>query len=199
MQKKPWLVENLANTVTIAGLILAIWMMITVISEPEKIWTAFFMAIGVVLSDLADGIIARRLKIISEFGKFLDTFRDKIFVCGTLPILTWHYWNKIYLNWGALTLIATLVVLVVMFDLALLAFRPLAWMMEKDISANEYGKWKMGWQCGTILSWMLFLCLEYSYDFPIMEYTIYIIIVSLGITLYYSYKSFKGQYTKCFG
>lgn len=49
--------------------------------------TAFILFILASLSDLFDGIIARRLEVVSEFGKFMDPLADKILVNGTFITL----------------------------------------------------------------------------------------------------------------
>lgn len=49
--------------------------------------TAFILFLLASLSDLFDGIIARRLEVVSEFGQFMDPLADKILVNGTFITL----------------------------------------------------------------------------------------------------------------
>jgi len=49
--------------------------------------TAFVLFLLASLSDLFDGIIARHLEVVSEFGKFMDPLADKILVNSTFITL----------------------------------------------------------------------------------------------------------------
>ncbi len=48
---------------------------------------AFFLFFLASLTDLFDGIIARKFQVVSEFGRFMDPLADKILVNGTFIIL----------------------------------------------------------------------------------------------------------------
>jgi CDP-diacylglycerol--glycerol-3-phosphate 3-phosphatidyltransferase len=45
---------------------------------------AVVLLVVMAISDIADGRIARKLKVVSPLGVFLDTISDKIFVAGAL-------------------------------------------------------------------------------------------------------------------
>lgn len=51
---------------------------------------AFGLFIGAAISDWLDGAIARRRRMVSNFGKFMDALTDKILVIGILVALVRH-------------------------------------------------------------------------------------------------------------
>ncbi len=76
---------NLSNLLTlsrvpmmfvIAGLMYAEW--------AGAATLAFWLFIGAAISDWLDGYLARKLKIISTFGKLMDALADKIMVLGIM-------------------------------------------------------------------------------------------------------------------
>ncbi len=57
------------------------------LAEPERNLIATVLFIVVALTDWADGYLARRLKMTSSFGAFLDPVADKFLVCAALLVL----------------------------------------------------------------------------------------------------------------
>ena len=57
------------------------------IAEPTRNLVATVLFIVVALTDWADGYLARRLKMTSSFGAFLDPVADKFLVCAALLVL----------------------------------------------------------------------------------------------------------------
>ena len=77
--------KNLPNIVTVFGLFLTILSGVLWLHEP--CWFAVVLCtIGRVL-DLADGVVARRLKAVSQIGKWLDPLSDKLGIYFILAIL----------------------------------------------------------------------------------------------------------------
>ncbi len=76
--------QNLANLITIAGIILTAWLNFLIRSEPINPLLCFVVALASILSDL-DGRVARWLGTVTPVGDFLDRARDK-FIAGTLFI-----------------------------------------------------------------------------------------------------------------
>ncbi len=94
---------NLPNRITISRIplmFLVVWLMYQ--GWPGAATLAFGLFILAAVGDWLDGYIARKKKLISTFGKFMDALTDKIFVIGimiafvelgTLPV----YWVLIVL------------------------------------------------------------------------------------------------------
>jgi len=86
---------NLPNKLTIFRIILVpVFMIFILIPENEilpptwcKIFAAAFVLIAS-LTDLIDGIIARKMHLITDFGKFLDPVADKFMIIGAMIAIT---------------------------------------------------------------------------------------------------------------
>lgn len=73
---------NLLGLFRIITTPLLVWLILA--AQPGLyLWAAFLLLI-MALSDMADGRLARHLKVVSPLGIFLDTISDKIFVAGAL-------------------------------------------------------------------------------------------------------------------
>lgn len=73
---------NLLGLFRIVTTPLLAWLILTM--QPESYLWAAFLLLVMALSDMADGRLARHLKVVSPLGIFLDTISDKIFVAGAL-------------------------------------------------------------------------------------------------------------------
>lgn len=86
---------NLPNKLTIFRIILVPVYMIFILL-PEKnilgeIWPKIFAAalfFIAALTDFIDGLLARRLNLITDFGKFMDPIADKFMVMGAMIAIT---------------------------------------------------------------------------------------------------------------
>src|SRR6516165_6528648 len=123
---------NLPNKLTVSRFILTVAFLVAMFSEirfRETIALAFFSAAGI--SDFLDGQIARRRKLITNFGILMDPLADKIMVCSAFIAF-------VGLNWMA----AWMVVIVVARELAITGLRLLAASKNVVLAAEGYGKHK---------------------------------------------------------
>lgn len=77
---------NLPNKITIFRVIMIPFFLIFLLLpeiEYNRIIAATIFLIAA-LSDFADGYIARKYKLITNFGKFMDPLADKLLVCSAL-------------------------------------------------------------------------------------------------------------------
>jgi len=87
---------NLPNKLTIIRIILVPVFMILIlipnyIAQFPEVWARILSAsvfLLASLTDLVDGIIARRLNLITNFGRFMDPLADKFLVVGALFAVT---------------------------------------------------------------------------------------------------------------
>lgn len=76
------------NILTFARLVLTAIFLIMVLYSPHITNRPFFLDIAFVLfvvaslTDIIDGIVARKLNVTSKFGRMIDPLADKVLVCG---------------------------------------------------------------------------------------------------------------------
>src|SRR5882672_11210465 len=133
---------NLPNKLTISRFILTVAFLGVMFSRMrfhETIALVLFVAAGI--SDFLDGQIARRQKLITNFGILMDPLADKIMVCSAFIAF-------IELDW----IRAWMVVIVVARELAITGLRLLAASKNVVLAAEGYGKHKTVSQIVAIIS-----------------------------------------------
>ncbi len=123
---------NLPNKLTISRFVLTVAFLAVMFSRVpfhESIALVLFIAGGV--SDLLDGQIARRRKLITNFGILMDPLADKILVCSAFIAFVGLGWIP-----------AWMVVIVVARELAITGLRLLAASKNVVLAAEGYGKHK---------------------------------------------------------
>ncbi len=78
---------NLPNKLTILRVVMIPFVMVFILLPVEGSWNLFTGAVLFLiatLTDFADGYIARKNNIVTNFGKFLDPLADKFLVFGTM-------------------------------------------------------------------------------------------------------------------
>src|SRR5512138_1934928 len=137
---------NLPNKLTVSRFALTVaflGVMFSRVRFHETIALVIFIAGGV--SDLLDGEIARRRKLITNFGILMDPLADKILVCSAFIAF-------VGLNW----IPAWMVVIVVARELAITGLRLLAASKNVVLAAERYGKHKTISQIVAIISILVF-------------------------------------------
>jgi len=83
------MLKFIPNIMTFGRFVLTIVFLIMVLYSPYVTNKPLFLDIAFVLfviaglTDMVDGAIARRLKVVSKFGRMIDPLADKALVCGT--------------------------------------------------------------------------------------------------------------------
>ena len=104
------------------------------------------------LTDLADGKIARKYNLVTNFGKFLDPLADKLLVCSAMICLV---------ETGELA--AWIVVIIISREFIISGFRLVASDNGVVIAASYWGKFKTTFQMVMIV--MLIL----NFDHPVYQ------------------------------
>ena len=133
---------TLPNKLTISRFVLTIAFLAVMFSNMrfhETLALALFIAGGI--SDFLDGYLARRDKLITNFGILMDPLADKIMVCSAFIAF-------VGLNW----IPAWMVVIVVARELAITGLRLLAASKNVVLAAEGYGKHKTISQIVAIIS-----------------------------------------------
>src|SRR5215468_10734884 len=133
---------NLPNKLTLSRFVLTVAFLIVMFSQIRFHETIALFLFGFAgISDFLDGQIARRQKLITNFGILMDPLADKIMVCSAFIAF-------VGLNW----IPAWMVVIVVARELAITGLRLLAASKNVVLAAEGYGKHKTISQIVAIIS-----------------------------------------------
>lgn len=135
-----WNVPNVLSSIRLA----LAWVVFALI-ELGYFWTAFVLFLIAVGTDWIDGWYARKFNQVTQLGRILDPFCDKVIICGTfiqvaaiMFLTTWPWYLRI-MPWMA--------VVVVSRELLVTALRSAIEAAGGDFSASFAGKLKMLFQC----------------------------------------------------
>ena len=143
--------QNLANLITSIGIILIVWLNLLIWNEPVNHLLIFLLAIGVGISDLLDGWLARHYQIATSIGGSLDKFRDKLFTCSLFAFFLrelWHWSDGIWL-----ALIKGLIILILAVELFLITVWFIGFIKGFDVSPHPAGKIKTAFYFVAIGLW----------------------------------------------
>jgi CDP-diacylglycerol--glycerol-3-phosphate 3-phosphatidyltransferase len=137
---------NVPNQLTVARLVLSVFCFVFLSFDNYLIGLILFViAAG---TDWVDGYWARKYGQITQLGRILDPFADKIIICGTFtylaavpPTVAGRSTSEIAV-WMAVVVIAR--------ELLVTALRSFFEEHGTDFSAKWAGKWKMVLQCAAV-------------------------------------------------
>ncbi|MBI4055798.1 MAG: CDP-alcohol phosphatidyltransferase family protein [Elusimicrobia bacterium] len=142
--------------------------LILFLTIPSNFWTRlaaclfFLLAVG---TDLLDGLIARRSDRTSQFGALTDPIADKILIL--MALLACLGANELVLPMWPVTLI-------VAREFIMMGIRLLALTQGRLLTAERWGKWKMGCQVfGTLLLLLALLATTYEIQYAPSEPWLY--------------------------
>jgi CDP-diacylglycerol--glycerol-3-phosphate 3-phosphatidyltransferase len=134
---------NVPNAVTVARLALAVvlFVLLTFKLYPASL-AIFLLAAG---TDWVDGYWARKYGQITQLGRILDPFADKLIVCGAYIFLAAA--PQLADGSPATGIAAWVAVLIMAREIMVTALRSFVESHGGDFSAKWVGKWKMVFQC----------------------------------------------------
>jgi cardiolipin synthase (CMP-forming) len=136
-----WNLPTLFTWARIVSIPLIVGMFYLPAPEPQLNLWASILFVLVALTDWLDGWLARRMKLTSAFGAFLDPVADKFLVCATLLIL---------LELGRVNAVVALII--IGREIAISALRE--WMAQigasRSVAVHFVGKLKTGAQMAAI-------------------------------------------------
>ncbi len=122
------------------------------------------------LTDFFDGFIARRLKVESSFGQFLDPIADKVLVTSALIMLI------------ALDRVdAWIVMLIISREVAVSALRATTKTWDTTLKPSKVGKWKAFFQFTAIVP--LIINYEYTIIIPIDFHEVGTVLIYCALVL----------------
>ncbi|QEG34122.1 CDP-diacylglycerol--glycerol-3-phosphate 3-phosphatidyltransferase [Bythopirellula goksoeyrii] len=136
-------VLNVPNQLTLARIVLSLALFGFLIAGWYKVALVLFVVTAG--TDWLDGYWARKYSQITQLGRVMDPFADKLFICGTFVLLS----AVPRLTEGFLPsgIPAWMTVVVVGRELLVTSLRAFVEGQGGDFSAKWIGKWKMGLQC----------------------------------------------------
>lgn len=137
---------NLPNAITFSRLILSLLLFAMIQSGDRWLWAAGLFVFAVA-TDVLDGWIARKYKLITQLGRIMDPFVDKFITGGTflflLPVAERSGVNP----W--------MVVIVIGREMLVTSLRGFLEKQGADFSASASGKLKMFLQCAAATAALL--------------------------------------------
>lgn len=138
---------NLPNKLTLARFVLTLLFLAVFFANfPLSATLALFIFGAASLTDYWDGKIARRDKLITNFGILMDPLADKILICSAFIAFV-----------DRDVMPAWMVVVVVARELAITGLRLLAASKQSVLAAERYGKHKTISQIVAVLSVLIYL------------------------------------------
>jgi CDP-diacylglycerol--glycerol-3-phosphate 3-phosphatidyltransferase len=165
----PHPVLNLPNSLTLLR-IAAIPLMAVLLLSPSRqagFWAAAIFALASI-TDWLDGYLARRLQIVTVFGKFLDPIADKLIVMAALIMI---------LPFGRAP--AWMVLVVLGREIIITGLRGVASSEGIIIQASSLGKYKTIFQIVAILG--LLLHYDYNWFFGIEHPLVHVNMHNVGM------------------
>ncbi len=137
---------NLPNILTLIRLgLIPVFIILFYLPSPQSNLYAAIVFIVAALTDFVDGYLARKLKLTTKFGAFLDPVADKIIVCTALILIVEHYSlypDQIYHYLGKFITIPAMIIIA--REITVSALRE--WMAElgkrASVAVSWIGKWK---------------------------------------------------------
>lgn len=136
---------NLPNRITLFRIFLVPAFLVAYLARPlgdgpANQWLALSLFVTAAVTDALDGYLARRLGLVTNFGKLVDPLADKLLVCSALVA---------FVHTGAVPVWAAIVIVAREFYVS--GFRQLALEQGLVLAAGAWGKIKMGLQLALII------------------------------------------------
>ena len=151
---------NTPNLITLTRFALSI--VVFSLMSYEYFYGAFWAFIIAASTDWIDGYIARSTGQVTQLGRILDPFCDKIIICGTYILVSTYTATKFAGSWHLIT--GWMAVVVVGRELLVTVLRGYIEQHGGDFSANMAGKLKMVFQCVAVGGCLLVFALQQSQE-----------------------------------
>ena len=169
------MVWNLPNILTALRIVLIPFFVgLSYLAAPQgQILSAIFFGLAA-FTDWADGYVARRQKINTQFGRFFDPVADKLMVISSLVLLV---------SQGSAPLFLVLVILA--REVTIMALRERMAGLGYQVPVSNTGKWKTGFQMVAI---SLLLLQDGLFGIPFQWPGLVCLYLSTALTLLSGYR-----------
>ncbi len=173
---------NLANRLTLSRIVMAFFFMAALLYR--QLPFGHVVALGIFLlaliTDILDGMVARRLRQVTNFGKLIDPLSDKILMSAAFIA---------FVQVPEIKVPAWMVVVIISREFIITGMRLLAASRGKIISAGKWGKHKTTSQMTTVMIFLVALSIRqiapafwdthFDRHFAILKFTVLYITVAL--------------------
>ena len=139
-------------------------------SIPGGKWIALGVFIAASLTDMADGKIARKYNLITDFGKFMDPLADKLLTCSAMIAL---------IELGRIP--SWVVIIIIAREFTISGFRLVAADNGRVIAASMWGKVKTVFQMVMVI--VLIANIEVKAFYYIEQFLIYASLILTVVSL----------------
>ena len=161
---------NLPNKLTCLRMVMnPFFVLFMYLSFPAARYIALVIFIAASLTDTADGYIARRDHLITDFGKFMDPLADKLLVCAAMICL---------IRTGELP--AWVVIIIISREFIISGFRLIAADNGIVIAASMWGKAKTVTQMAMIIVILLNISALHGLEVILIAAATVLTVVSLA-------------------
>jgi len=166
---------NLPNKITVARILLIPLFLVVYLAQPfptiANEWVALVLFVVAASTDALDGYYARKLKLVTNFGKLIDPLADKLLVCSILVAFTA---TGVVPAWATILIIAR--------EFYISGFRQLALEQNLVVAATGLGKMKTIFQI-TLISYILVPIVPFDI-FIWRPITVALVIIAVFFTLW---------------
>jgi CDP-diacylglycerol--glycerol-3-phosphate 3-phosphatidyltransferase len=176
---------NLPNILTMARFFLTCLFIIFAQQGASGAWWALFFFVLAVITDFADGYIARKYDLITSFGKFMDPVADKFLILSAFFILAFEGLVPLWM-----------VIVIAVREILVTASRVQYMTRGEVIPAEQTGKIKTVVQMTTIIVALLYHSFDVSSDNLLGFYwqgaVVLLIIFSVILTVWSGIEYFRN-------
>jgi len=163
--------NTLPNILTLGRIVIIpffIWL--TYKADPLSSFLAAVLFTVAAITDVIDGVLARRMNLVTVLGKFLDPLADKLIVMAALVMLV---------RLGRVP--AWVVIVLLSREFLVTGLRTIAASEGMVIAAGQEGKWKTSLQLTGIIA----LCVHYTHPLDLIWWTVPVNYNAVGQVLLY--------------
>jgi len=189
-RRRPFLSEltNLPNLITLGRVaVIPFFLWLLARGDPRSsYWAAVVFALAAI-SDVVDGWLARRMNLITVFGKLMDPLADKLIVTSGLVMLA---------QMGRVE--AWLVIVLLSRELIISGLRQIASSEGLVISASQGGKWKTALQLTGLVAVIVHFRQTLTYPIVgdvLMDWQVvgeWLLVLSLAPSVISAFQYFQG-------
>lgn len=198
IRKRTWLFKNLANIITGIGFVFLIFLLVTICVSPRNLFLIAVLTAIIGITDFFDGKVARRLQIISNFGRAFDRLRDKLFIGSALIFLAWIYPDGAILPPATAMATEVLTLANLLTEATLLTLWFVSVLKGFDSGSQNAGKIKMFCQFTAVIVWLVSLAADHYYEYTLFQKTIYFVDFALALSIFFGAQSVNGYCRRYF-